>query len=160
MGEQCRFVLPGAPRGKAVAQVTRFGTFIPKKTRDEMEAIRMIARIAMAGRPPFEGPIDLKIAAYMPVPKSWPRAKREAALAGRVLPTVKPDGSNIQKLAEDAILPPRLTKADQRYVTEAMLRTVIRDDAQITDWQGWKRYSSEPRLVVVVTEIDLAQDPI
>ena len=158
MGEVCRFVIPGPPRGKAVAQVTRFGTFIPAKTRAEMDATRMIARIAMAGRDPFLGPVELKLAAYMPVPASWPRWKREAALANRILPISKPDGSNIQKLAEDAILPPKLTKAQTKYVTQAMMRVVINDDSQITDWRGWKRYSAEPRLVVVVTEIDLG-DP-
>lgn len=159
MGETCRFVLPGPPRGKQVAQITRFSTFIPAKTRAEMDATRMIARIAMAGREPFTGPVELKLAAYMPVPKSWPRKRREAALAGKILPITKPDGSNIQKLAEDAILPPKLTKASAKYVTEAMMRVVIRDDSQITDWRGWKRYSAEPRLVVVVTEIDLDAEP-
>lgn len=158
MGEVCRFVIPGAPRGKQVAQITKFGSFIPKKTRDEMDATRMIARVAMAGRDPFLGPVELKLAAYMPIPASWPRWKREAALAHRILPTSKPDGSNIQKLAEDAILPPHLTKAQRKYVTQSMMRVVIQDDSQITDWRGWKRYSDEPRLVVVVTEIDLG-DP-
>lgn len=158
MGESCRFVVPGAPYGKGVARVTRFGTHIPAKTRAEMDAIRLIARAAMAGREPFTGPVELKIGAYMPVPASWSKRKREAALAGRLLPTTKPDGSNVQKLAEDALLPPRVSKKARQHVTEAMMKVVIRDDAQITDWRGWKRYSAEPRLVVVVTEIDLGAD--
>jgi Holliday junction resolvase RusA-like endonuclease len=142
-----------------VAKITRFGSFIPKETRAEMDACRAIARVAMAGREPFLGPVELKLAAYMPVPASWSRRKREAALGGRIFPTSKPDGSNIQKLVEDAILPPHLGKKDRQYVTAAMMRTVIKDDSQITDWRGWKRYSDNPRIVIEVREIDLTARP-
>lgn len=148
-------MIPGAPRGKQVAKVTRFGAFTPAKTRQEMEDVRQIARRAMAGREPFPGPVSLKLAAYMPVPTSWSQRKRTEALAGRLFPTVKPDGSNIQKLVEDACLPPHLTQAQKRQFTDKMLRTVIRDDSQIVRWQGWKIYAADPRIVVEISEIDL-----
>ena len=70
MGDSVRFVLPGPPRGKGVARITRFGTFIPKESREEMEAMRQIARIAMGGRAPFTGPVEIKLCAYCPVPES------------------------------------------------------------------------------------------
>lgn len=158
MGEVCRFVIPGAPRGKPVARVTARGTFLPTKAREEMDTHRQIARLAMGGRPPFPGAVELRLGAYMPIPQSWSRAKTARALAGTILPTVKPDGSNIQKLAEDALLPRRFTAAEQREISkqamEMMRQVVIYDDSQITDWHGWKRYSDKPRLVVEVRVID------
>lgn len=108
----------------------------------------------MEGRAPFTGPVELKLAAYMPIPKSWSQKKRAEAEAGRLWPVVKPDGSNIQKLCEDAILPPHIGKKDRATFPAALLRVVIADDAQIVKWQGWKLYSTDPRVVVEVREID------
>lgn len=136
-----RVVLPGPPRGKQVAQVTRRGTFIPKKTMAEMEALRWIAVQAMKRERPFQGPVEIKICAYMPVPPSWPRARRELALANKTHPTSKPDGSNIQKLVEDALI-----------------RIVFLDDSQIVRWTGWKVYSADPRVVIEVSEITTADE--
>ncbi len=156
-----RFVLPGAPRGKAVARVTQHGTFIPKSTREEMEALRLIARNAMRGAPPFSGPVHIRLCAYMPVPVSWPQRKRADALAGRLLPVSKPDGSNVQKLVEDAILPPHIPRAKLQRLTREQIDAarrgpgaVIIDDSQIVRWEGWKLYSDDPRVVVEVIEID------
>lgn len=161
VGNSVRVVLPGVPRGKKVAQITRFGAFTPKETKAEMDALRMIARVAMAGRPPFTGPVSLKLAAYFPIPKSWSKADRQEAREGVYLPITKPDGSNIQKLCEDAIQPPPAPRKKgggisyevQRRAWEA-IRVIIKDDSQITDWQGWKRYSDDPRVVIEITEIE------
>jgi len=131
-----RFVVPGKPRGKQSVRVTRFGTFIPPETRAETEAVKYIALAAMRGRMPIAGPVSVRLCAYIPVPASLSRAARAAALAGDVLPTVKPDADNYEKL-----------------VWDGCSRVVWLDDKQITDWQGWKRYSDNPRLVVHVTEL-------
>lgn len=101
-----------------------------------MEAVRYIALAAMRGAMPIGGAVLLRMCAYVPVPKSWPRDDRAAALCGEILPTVKPDGDNYMKL-----------------VWDACTGVVWWDDKQVTDWHGWKRYSSDPRIVVHVTEI-------
>jgi len=131
-----RLVIPGPPRGKGVARVTRFGTFIPAASRAEMEAVRYIGSAAMQGRAPISGPIELRIAAYLPIPVSWSRRDRAAALANERPAIVKPDASNIQKLIEDG-----------------MNHVVFTDDSQIVRWQGWKLYAAEPRVVVEVVEL-------
>jgi Holliday junction resolvase RusA-like endonuclease len=133
-----RFVVPGKPRGKQVARVTRGGThtFMPDQTADEMEAIGYIASAAMAGRPPLVGPLELRFCAWVPVPSRLRKAERELAIAGVLLPTHKPDGSNYQKLLEDACN-----------------GIVWVDDAQVCNWIGFKRYAAEPRLVVTVAEL-------
>jgi Holliday junction resolvase RusA-like endonuclease len=131
-----RFVVPGTPRGKSVARITRFGTFIPARTRAEMDAVKYIALAAMLGRLPVAGAVCVRLCAYVPVPNSWSRADRAAALAGDLLPTVKPDGDNYEKL-----------------VWDGCKGVIWLDDKQVTDWHGWKRYSADPRIVVQVTEI-------
>jgi len=122
--------------------------------------LRAIARDAMDGRPPFTGPVELKLCAYIPIPKGFTRAMRADALAGRLLPTVKPDASNIQKLCEDAILPPHRPRpkkgAVERPLTsvqQALRQVVLQDDSQIVKWSGWKLYSKDPRVVLEVSEI-------
>jgi Holliday junction resolvase RusA-like endonuclease len=131
-----KFVVPGKPRGKQSVRVTRFGSFMPKQTEAEMEAVKYIALAAMHGDMPMAGPVLLRMCAYVPVPKGWSRADRLAALAGDLLPTVKPDGDNYMKL-----------------VWDACSRVVWWDDRQVTDWHGWKRYSDDPRIVVHVAEL-------
>jgi Holliday junction resolvase RusA-like endonuclease len=132
------FVIPGTPRGKQVARVTRFGNYTPKQTADELEAVRYIASAAMHGRPPLDGPVELRICAYRAIPTSFSKRQRERALAGQVLPISRPDGSNYQKLLEDGCN-----------------QIVWRDDSQVVRWQGWKLYSDTPRLSVEVIPIVL-----
>jgi Holliday junction resolvase RusA-like endonuclease len=162
MARSVRFVVPGSVRGKGAPKHTRWGTYTDKKSQGEMEAIRAIARRAMNGEPPFTGPVELKIAAYMAVPASWSKAKRAAALAGKIRPTVKPDADNIQKLM-DGVQPPPAPKRHKFEPEEAYMRrreywerqkVVLVDDCQIVEWRGWKLYSDSPRLVVVITELE------
>lgn len=134
------FTVPGAPRGKGSVRARKAGSFIQtymsKEDRAEMLAVGMIARVAMAGRLPFTGPLELKLCAYTPIAKSWSKKQREAALAGEIFPTSKPDTSNIVKLCEDG-----------------MNAVVFTDDAQIVKLTAWKIYSSDPRVVIEVSEI-------
>lgn len=122
------------PRGKP----SFVGSYLPTKSRNEKAVIRDFAAQAMAGRSPIEGPIDLRIAAYMPVPASWSHKKRALAISGGIRPAVGIDFDNIMKLAADAF----------KHV-------VWRDDSQVTDAVIWKRYSDRPRIVIEVRPIIL-----
>lgn len=155
MADFVRFVIPGIPKGKATARVTMHGTFIPAESRKEMEAARMIARLAMQGREPFQGPVEMKLCAYCPVPASWSRKKREAALAGDVMPTSKPDLSNIIKGVEDGMRPPaaKRAKPGAKIINALPMKVVYRDDAQIVRMTAWKLYHENPRVVVEIREI-------
>jgi Holliday junction resolvase RusA-like endonuclease len=121
------------PKGKA----SFVSNFLPAKSRNEQAVIRDMAEQVMAGRPPLEGPIDLRIAAYMPVAASWSKRKREDALAGLMRPTGKPDFDNVTKNVD------------------AFKEVVWRDDAQVTDFSFAFRYSDRPRLVIEVRPIVL-----
>lgn len=136
MSDVWRFVIPGIPRGWKRPGESPFGgrhRFNPRQNEEEQDLMRLIANRVMSGRPPFEGPIDLRMTAYFPVPAGWPKAKRAAAFSGRLFHTSKPDGSNIQKLLEDAFN-----------------SGVWKDDCQVARWGGQKLYSDTPRLVVEV----------
>lgn len=131
-----------------------------------MDALRTIARLAMRGREPFAGPVEMRLCAYFAVPRSWPQKKRAAALDGLILPTVKPDRTNIEKLCEDAIQPPPPPKRKKgeaevsyqvRHRAWAQIKVVIMDDKQIVRWTGWKLYGEAPRVVIEIKEIDGAE---
>lgn len=126
-----------------------------------MEIIRRIARLAMGDREPFPGPVEMKVAAYIPIPKSWGVFERNLALTGRRHPTVKPDYDNIHKMLDgiQPPSPPHRKKNESQIAFEARraewakIKVVILDDKQVVRWQGWKLYSDDPRVVVVVSEL-------
>lgn len=135
-----RFVLPGVPRALERNRhriVTKKGggqfvaNYLPAKSRAEQGAVKLFAQQAMAGRPPVDGPVELRMTAFMPIPASFSKTKRAAALAGDIRPVTKPDSSNILKNVEDG-----------------MRQVCYRDDSQIVAVHFWKFYSDAPRVVL------------
>lgn len=125
------FVVPGAPVGKGRPRATAIGgrarLYTPAKTVAYEGLVAMAAREAMAGRPLLEGAVALNVHVGCPIPASWSRRKQAQALAGEVMPTTKPDASNIVKAVEDGLN-----------------GVAWRDDVQIVDLQVRKRYSAVP----------------
>lgn len=149
--------LPGDPRGKGRP---RFRYVKPKdasrpgfvsvytdaETVAYETALKWKGKAAMRGRPPLEGPLAVRVFAMMPIPKSWPNKRRDAALAGMVFPTGKPDADNILKML-DALN----TKADRSG--EPGFRGVWLDDAQIVRSLVVKEYGEHPGLIVEVYQL-------
>lgn len=138
-----RIVLPGKPRawqrsGERVI-VPRSGArpfvhhFTKAQTAKEQDGLRFIAQATMRGRTPFDGPIDLRMTAWMPVPPSWSKQKQADALAGLIFPTGTPDLDNITKNVKDAL------KA-----------IVFRDDALVVLMVCHKLFCAIPRIVIEV----------
>lgn len=142
--------LPGNPRGKGRP---RHRIIVPKPgssswskgkrapftityTDDETEAyekaLKDRARLVMGSRAPIEGPLSVVVIAAFSVPASWPSKKRDAALAGTVHPTGKPDWDNVAKM------------------TDALNEVVWNDDAQIVRGSLVKKYAEEPFLRIEV----------
>lgn len=142
-GEPIRIVVVGPPKaweraGHRIVDKKDGGrfvsTFTPTKMRREQDYIRSIAAKAMGNKAPLDGPIDLRVVAYMPVPASWSKKKQTAALADQIRPIGKPDFDNLIK-----------------SLCDAFKHVVWTDDSRVTDPAGpWKRYSSQPRLVIEV----------
>jgi len=129
-------VIDGKPVAKGRPRMTKAGiAFTPSATRKFEAHGRMAAQMAMGERPPIDGPVIMTVEAVLPIPKSWPKAKAAAAMAGTVRPVTRPDTDNYAKGALDACN-----------------EIVFRDDSQVVELVARKVYGDDPRLVVTVTE--------
>ena len=136
----CAVELTGQPIGKGRPRFTRTKrgrplVYTPTETRSYERDLAWAAKLAMGSRIPTRLPVALSLEAYLEIPSSWPRAKREAALESTLLPTGRPDADNLLKIAADAL----------RGI-------VLADDASVVDASVSKRYSDDPRLRLEVRE--------
>lgn len=126
--------LPGIPQGKGRPRFSRKTghAYTPGKTRSYESLLQGAAIKAMRDRAPLDGPLFVKVEAYFPVPASWSKKKRAAALLGVTRPTGRPDADNLLK------------------VLDSFNAVVWRDDAQVVEGVICKHYSDRPQLVVRV----------
>lgn len=112
--------------------------FIQQYPDPETEAYEKVlaeaAGLFMRGRPPTLNPVALLVHSFRPVPESWSRRDKEAALAGAIRPTSRPDWDNYGK------------------ITDALNEIVWHDDSQVVDGRVIKAYSTSPALRIEVRE--------
>lgn len=131
------FTIPGAPQGKARARTCRNGhTYTPDNTvlyenLVKTEFLRQCGRGQRIRSDSAHRAISMQIIAVYPVPASYPKRDKVAALAGDLLPTKKPDIDNVAKV-----------------IADALNGLAYDDDAQITDLSVLKRYGEEPEVRV------------
>lgn len=132
--------VPGEPVAKGRPRITTRGgyarAYTPKKTRDYEALVAAEARKVMGRRKPLEGALAVVATAYMPVPASWSKTKKLAAVVQTIMPTSRPDLTNIVKAAEDALN-----------------GVVWVDDSQIVSLFMSKEYAFFPRLMITVRRI-------
>lgn len=126
------FTVPGEPRGWARARTQGARFFTDTKTRSEKQAVAAWA--IEAGARIIDGPVDVRLTAYLRIPKSASKKLRAAMLANIQRPTKKPDNDNLAKLALDALN-----------------GVCWHDDVQVVDLTVRKFWSDEPRLVVEIS---------
>jgi Holliday junction resolvase RusA-like endonuclease len=98
------FTVPGDVRGWARQKPIGYGSSVPDtKSQRYKRVIEKAARSSMRDAQLVRGPVRLLITAYIAVPASYSRRKREDCLTCRVWPTVKPDFDNIEKVVADAL---------------------------------------------------------
>ncbi len=131
--ESITVTVVGVPVAKARHRMANGIAYTPKKTANWEAFARMCATATMQGRCSLDAPCELSVLAIFPVPKSWPEWKRDAALAGEIRHTTKPDLDNILKAAKDALN-----------------GVVYADDAQVTQTSMRKQYGTSPRVVIEV----------
>lgn len=135
---EVRFTVPGILPGWQRAGGNGSRRFTQEQTRNAEAEVAAWGRQAMAGRQLLAGPLGMELTLLDPIPESWSAAKR-AKMAGQWV-TVKPDGDNRMKLALDALN-----------------GVCYRDDAQIAQWAGCKRYvrdGEKARAEVTITTLD------
>jgi len=138
-GGMARIVVAGHPvakgRGRAVSTQNGPRIYTPKATANFEQDVRQEARAAMNGATPFYGPVFVRFLAVFVPPASWPKWRREAALAGTLQHVGKPDIDNLVKSAQDALN-----------------GIVFADDGQIFEMILRKEYGENPRIEVTVSE--------
>lgn len=146
VNRKIEFFVPGAPVGKGRPRAARRGAgvvmFTPGKTAGYEALVAAAASNAMRAEagPLFTGPLEAVLEMRIPIPASWSKAHKAAALAGAELPTSKPDIDNVAK----AIL-------------DACNGVVFRDDAQVVMLVATKAFSDEPGVRVVIRECTAGQ---
>jgi Holliday junction resolvase RusA-like endonuclease len=135
-----RFTIEGAPVAKGRPRIGKTANgkpiaFTPKKTRSYEDAVKTRAKVEMLGLTPIAGPVVFAVCAYVPIPKSYSKAKRLQAVNGEIVPAKRPDIDNYVKAAMDACN-----------------GVVLDDDSLVADLIAHKRYSENPRLEIEVTE--------
>jgi len=111
-------------------------------TKQQQRRDRVIEKLLLKYQPikPLLCPLGIRIDAYMKVPKSYSRKRREFCLSNAELPVKPPDLDNIVKGFLD-----RLQKCGY-----------FKDDKQIVALHATKRYSSKPRVEIEIWEVNNA----
>lgn len=138
-----RFVVPGTPFGKERPKFARRGQYVqaytPKNTLQHEKMVAAVYEEQAKGRK-FEPktPLDIRIIAYYPIPKSTSKKKRREMLEHRIRPVVKPDLDNVAKLVYDALN-----------------GVAWHDDNAIVDTQVRKFYSENPRVDISIRVVGM-----
>ena len=136
---------PVLPVAKGRPRAVRFGNrgrmITPPKTR-RAEAVfaALAAHHPDAPVVPMGGPLRVSLEFLFPVPKSWPKWKRAAALAGEWRNQGKPDVDNLAKLCLDALQP-----------------GWFGDDRQVVDLRARKGYAEAPGVWLEWEELPQAE---
>jgi Holliday junction resolvase RusA-like endonuclease len=134
------FTVPGTPvakgRPRSFIRNGHVGHYTPEKTVRYESLVAHEAAVAMAGGSPVEGAVRLCVMAYFPIPASWPKWRKEAALSGAEQVAKKPDIDNVVKAVKDG-----------------MNGVAWRDDCQVVSLVANKEYSDRPRVEVTFEEV-------
>lgn len=126
-------VAQGRGRASNINGFTR--VYDPKKSKDFKQYVRLVAQNEVPGRL-LAGPLILEAKIFRPLPKSFSRKKREAALAGELRPTTKPDLKNYIAGIEDALN-----------------KVLYEDDSQIVGYgDSGKWYGDPPRIEITILQ--------
>ena len=132
-----KFIIPGKPMGKQRPRVLKNGiSYTPKETVNYEVYVKQCYLEEYAGKELLNGPVKIKIEAYMPIPKSASKKIQKAMKAGQIRPAKKPDWDNIGKI-----------------ITDALNGIAYDDDKQIVSCLVEKYYSDAPMVYVEIREI-------
>lgn len=131
------FTVEGEPFGKQRPRHNRATntTYTPTETKQHEQIIAWAYK-SQCGTLRFskDDCINLQVIAFMKIPKSESKKKRQLMIEGVIRPTVKPDWDNIGKL-----------------VADALNGIAYDDDKCIVDAQVRKFYSEHPRTEIILS---------
>lgn len=104
----------------------------PKQARNENQLMQLLAENAPSI--PVDFPVSLEVVAYLPIPASWSKKKKEQARMGFIYPIGKPDLDNLVKNIKDCM-------------TQCGFWT---DDSRVWRIDARKRYMLKPGWVITM----------
>jgi Holliday junction resolvase RusA-like endonuclease len=131
--------IPGEMRGKGRPRFSVQGGFAKAYTDAKtanMETWVKACAIGSAPPAPLDGPLELAVDIVVAVAPSWPKRRREDALAGQIFPTNKPDLDNCLKL-----------------VADALNGIIWQDDKQLVRMVASKRFGLAPQTVLTISRV-------
>lgn len=133
------FAIPGPPRAKQRARVTRRGiTYTPKETTSYETLIRHTFSCMNPDWKPIEGKqLALDVTIIIPIPASATKKKRELMIAGKIRPISRPDWDNYGKI-----------------VSDSLNQLMYKDDSQIVDGSVHKYYGESPGINVTIEVLE------
>lgn len=136
------FVIPGPPKGKGRPRLGRYGnvrtpegTVVYENWVKTCYLQQIGAVMTPKDREPLKGPVDIFIVCEYAVPKSTSRVKKEAMLAGEILPAKYPDIDNIMKA-----------------ICDSLNGFAYEDDRQVVSCSVMKKYGPAPQVTVTIQE--------
>lgn len=154
--------LLGAPRGKGRhrSRIVRphgkppfIANYPDPETEAYEKALAAEGRIAMLGKPILDEPLSVALEVFVPVPASWSQKKQVEALAGRIMPTSKPDADNYAKM-KDA-LNGIVWADDSLIVMEQTIKTYSATPAwRLTVWRWFEEKRAEAQQLNLVGDFD------
>ena len=130
------FVIKGEPRGKGRPRFTKSGHAYTDEKTKEYECLVWQSYLDAADRYKFTSPVRVIIMAHFKPPKKSKKVVGDM-LAGHILPTKKPDVDNVAKI-----------------ILDGLNRIAWDDDTQVVDLSVSKYYSDEPRVAVLIEEVN------
>ena len=140
--ELIHFVVPGKPFGKQRPRVACRGKFSKAYTPEKTTAYENLVKLFYAQESkgemfPEDAELRVNIVAYYEIPKAASKVKREKMLSGEIRPTKRPDIDNIAKAIYDSLN-----------------KVAYHDDAAIVESRVSKFYSDNPRVEVIIRQIN------
>ena len=129
--------ISGPPIPYAAARKGKYGRWYNPRSKEKRK-IRWVIRSQYHGFL-LKGPLEIRYLFEMPIPKSWPKAKKDLARQQRIAHVSRPDVDNLLK-----------------FYNDCMKNIIYEDDRQIVRPLPFKFYGASPRTLVVVyyEEID------
>lgn len=132
------FTVPGEPRPKQRVRVCRNGhSYTPKETIEYEKLARKCFQDKYQNARLLENELRFKVVCYFKIPESKSKKEKEKMLSGEIWPTKRADWDNLGKLLSDSLN-----------------GIAYKDDAQIVIATVEKIYSINPRVEIIIEELD------